>query len=78
MEPVLAVWSGLYLDGTIMTQAALQPYIQDTMDELEFIMGDKSTPYGGLRASLGYPNPWKINYVEVSFFVLIRILIMLT
>lgn len=78
MEPVLAVWSGLYLDGTVMSQAALQPYIQDTMDELEFIMGDKSTPYGGLRASLGYPNPWKINYVEVSFVVPIRIVIMLT
>jgi len=65
MEPIPAVWAGLYLDGTIMSQSALQPYVQDTLDELEFITGATSTPYGALRASLGYPNPWKINYVEV-------------
>jgi len=67
MEPVLAVWSRFYLDGTVITETALQPYIQDTVDELEVIMGDKSTPYGALRASLGYANLWKINYIEVRF-----------
>jgi hypothetical protein len=65
MEPLLAVWSGLYLDGTIIPESELQPYVQDALDELEFIMGDTSTSYGALRTSLGYPSPWKINYVEV-------------
>ncbi len=65
MEPILAVWAGLYLNHSVISSAALQPYVQDTMNELEFIMGDVSTPYGKLRASLGYPQPWTINYVEV-------------
>lgn len=69
MEPLLAVWSGLYLDGTIIPESELQPYVQDALDELEFIMGDTSTSYGALRASLGYPSPWKINYVEVRHLV---------
>jgi alpha-L-arabinofuranosidase len=33
---------------------------------LEFLMGSTSTKNGALRASLGYPNPWKINYVEIG------------
>ena len=41
-------------------------YVQDTLNELEFIMGPVSSPFGKLRASLGYPKPWKINYVEVG------------
>lgn len=38
------------------------------MNELEFIMGDVSTPYGALRAKLGFPEPWVIKYVEVGPF----------
>ncbi|CAD6444319.1 46e6c364-b35c-4f31-b992-b3303e9c9e31 [Sclerotinia trifoliorum] len=71
VEPVLAVWSGLYLNNgapgpIVVSEADLQPYVDDAMNELEFLMGDKSTKYGALRASLGYPEPWKINYVEVG------------
>ncbi|KAI9727456.1 MAG: hypothetical protein M1834_008400 [Cirrosporium novae-zelandiae] len=66
MEPVLAVWAGLYLDGTVISKAGLTTYIEDTMNELEFIMGDTSTEYGALRESLGYPDPWTIKYIEVG------------
>ena len=66
MEPVLAVWGGFYLNGPAIPEAGLQPYIDDALNELEFIMGDTSTTYGALRASLGYPEPWTIRYVEVG------------
>lgn len=66
MEPVLAVWAGYYLDQTVVSQADLGPYVQDTMNELEYIMGSVSTTYGALRASHGYPDPWAINYVEIG------------
>ncbi|KAF2204615.1 glycoside hydrolase [Delitschia confertaspora ATCC 74209] len=66
MEPVLAVWAGFYLDGPAIPESALQPYIDDALNELEFIMGDVSTPYGAMRAKLGYPKPWTIKYVEVG------------
>ena len=36
------------------------------MNELEFIMGPVSSPYGALRASLGYPKPWSIKFIEVG------------
>lgn len=71
VEPLLGVWSGLYLNNYVtppyvVSEADLQPYVDDAMNELEFLMGDTSTTYGALRASLGYPEPWKINYVEVG------------
>lgn len=66
MEPLLAVWSGLWLDGTVVAEADLEPYVQDALNELEFIMGDTSTTYGALRASLGYPDGWTIKYLEIG------------
>ncbi|CAN8100396.1 unnamed protein product [Discula destructiva] len=66
LEPVLAVWSGLYLDGTVIPEADLAPYVQDALDELEFLTGDASTTYGAQRAALGYPEPFPIKFVEVG------------
>ncbi|GAB7342511.1 hypothetical protein MBLNU457_g0701t1 [Dothideomycetes sp. NU457] len=66
MEPILAVWSGLYLDGTVIPEDQLQPYVQFALDELEFLMGDASTTYGTQRIALGYPQPFPIKYVEVG------------
>ena len=37
LEPILAVWDGLYLDGTILSEADLQPYVDDVLNELEFL-----------------------------------------
>ncbi len=38
LEPILAVWGGLYLDGEVVSEADLQPYIDDTLNELEFLL----------------------------------------
>ncbi len=50
LEPILAVWGGLYLDGEIISQEDLQPYIDDALNELEFLMVSQvlhqSIPYG--------------------------------
>lgn len=66
MEPVLAVWAGFYLNGPVIPEDELQPYIDDALNELEFITDNVDTTYGALRASIGYPDPWKIRYVEVG------------
>ena len=67
MEPLLAVWSGMYLGNhDYLSEADLAPYVTDTMNELEFILGDTSTTYGSLRASLGYPKPWTLKFVEIG------------
>lgn len=66
IEPVLAVWSGLYLDGTIVPEDELAPYVQDALNELELLMGDASTTYGAQRIALGYTDPFPIKFVEVG------------
>ena len=66
MEPVLAVWSGLYLNETHVSKNEIEPYVQSALDELEFLMGDTSTEWGSYRAQLGYPEPFVINFVEVG------------
>lgn len=65
-EPVLAVWSGEYLDETIVSEADLAPYVQSALDELEFLTGDASTTWGAVRVALGYEEPFSIKYVEVG------------
>lgn len=63
---MLAVWDGLALNGDIVPETELGVYVQDALDELEFLMGSVDTEYGALRASLGHPEPWVIKYVEVG------------
>jgi alpha-N-arabinofuranosidase len=63
---VLAAPAGLYLGGSAVAQSALQPLIDDFLDELEFLMGDNTTKHGALRTSLGYPKPWRVNFVEIG------------
>ncbi|KAI5275550.1 putative vacuolar segregation protein [Aureobasidium subglaciale] len=66
LEPILAVWDGFYLSGPVTPQDELGVWIRFALDELEFLMGSTSTTYGALRASLGYPEPFQINYVEIG------------
>lgn len=65
-HPVLAVWAGLSLDKQVIPEAELGPYIDDALNELEFLTGSADTEFGALRASLGYPDPWKLRYVEIG------------
>jgi len=64
--PVWAVWSGLYLDGEIVPQAQLGPYVTEALNVIEYITGNVSTPMGALRAANGQAAPWKLKYVEIG------------
>ena len=66
LEPVLILWAGLYLDGTVIPQDELHIYIEDALNEIEFLTGDPSTEYGAKRAALGYEEPFRLKYVGVS------------
>ncbi|EAW14375.1 alpha-L-arabinofuranosidase A [Aspergillus clavatus NRRL 1] len=66
IEPILAVWAGLALNGDVIPESELGMFIKDALDEIEFLTGSVDTKYGALRASLGYPKPWNIRYVEVG------------
>ncbi|RAH78090.1 glycoside hydrolase [Aspergillus japonicus CBS 114.51] len=66
MEPVLAIWAGLSLGGGIISGSALDPYIDDILNELEYVLGSTATTYGALRAKNGRTEPWPVKYIEVG------------
>ncbi|KAH8157393.1 hypothetical protein CIB48_g10846, partial [Xylaria polymorpha] len=66
MELILAVYAGLSLNGDIISQDQLQPFIDDALDQIEFIRGPPDSKWGAVRAQLGHPDPWELKYVEVG------------
>ncbi len=68
MEPVVGVYAGLHLNGghDVRTGEALRPFVQDALDEIEYITGDVNTKWGARRAKDGHPAPFKLTYVEIG------------
>jgi alpha-N-arabinofuranosidase len=68
MQPVLAVYAGLALrsGGEVAPGEALKPYVQDALDEIEYVTGDASTRWGAERARDGHPAPFALTYVEIG------------
>ncbi|THC94799.1 hypothetical protein EYZ11_005745 [Aspergillus tanneri] len=66
IEPILAIWAGFALNGDTIPEDELDVYVQDALNEIEFLTGSINTKYGALRASLGHPEPWTLRYVEVG------------
>lgn len=44
----------------------LGPYIQDALDLIEFAKGPVDSEWGKLRADMGHPEPFKLNYLGVG------------
>lgn len=66
-EPVLAVYAGYSLKGAYVKPGPdLDPYVQDALDEIEYVTGSASSKWGSLRAEAGHPAPFKLTYVEVG------------
>ncbi len=67
MQPVLAVYAGYSLEQEhVEPGAALEPYVQDALDEIEFVTGGTETKWGALRAKYGHPEPFALRYVEIG------------
>jgi len=67
MEPLLAVFAGYALRHDYVKPGPdLQPYVQDALDEIEYITGDTNTTWGAARARDGHPAPFPLHYVEVG------------
>jgi len=66
-DPVLAVYAGYSLKGAHVNPGAdLEPYVQDALDEIEYVMGPATSKWGAVRAKAGHPQPFKLTYVEVG------------
>ncbi len=44
----------------------LQPWIDDALDLIEFANGDPSTEWGAIRAKLGHPEPFGLEYIGIG------------
>ncbi|HEX4566302.1 MAG TPA: alpha-L-arabinofuranosidase C-terminal domain-containing protein [Vicinamibacterales bacterium] len=66
-EPVLAVYAGYSLKGAHVDPGRdLEPYIQDALDEIEYVSGPATSKWGALRAQAGHPAPFTLTYVEIG------------
>ena len=67
MQPVLAVYAGYSLEQEHVDPGpALEPYVQDALDEIEYVTGDADTKWGAERVKDGHPAPFPLRYVEVG------------
>jgi len=66
-EPLLGVYAGYSLNGDhVDAGPLLKPYVEDALDEIEYVIGDKSTYWGAKRVADGHPEPFKLTYVEIG------------
>jgi alpha-N-arabinofuranosidase len=67
MQPVLAVYAGYSLRGEHVNPGAdLEPYVQDALDEIEYVTGGPDTKWGAERVKDGHPALFKLTYVEIG------------
>ncbi len=67
MQPVLAVYAGYSLAGEHVDPGpALEPYVQDALDEIEYATGGADTKWGAERVKDGHPAPFALHYIEVG------------
>ena len=67
MEPVLAVYAGYSLaQDHVDPGPALEPYVQDALDEIEYVSGSTGTKWGAERAKDDHPAPFPLHYIEVG------------
>jgi len=67
MEPVLAVYGGYSLGGQVVKAGPdLDAYVQEALDEIEYVTGAAETEWGAVRAKNGHPAPFALHYIEVG------------
>jgi alpha-N-arabinofuranosidase len=70
MEPLLAVYAGYSMNRQGLQRVApgrdLEPYVQEALDEIEYVTGSASTIWGARRVKDGHPAPFPLTYVEIG------------
>ncbi len=66
-EPLLAVYAGYSLKGKHINPGPdLEPFVQEALEEIEYVIGDTNTTWGARRAKDGHPAPFELAYVEIG------------
>jgi alpha-N-arabinofuranosidase len=64
MEPLLAVYAAYSMREGPTPE--IDPYVQDALDEIEYVTGDASTKWGAQRIKDGHKAPFTLHYVEIG------------
>lgn len=66
-EPLLGLYAGYSLQGDhVDAGPLLKTYIDDALEEIEYVTGDATTYWGAKRIADGHPAPFKLTYVEIG------------
>lgn len=65
-EPLVAVFAGYTLNGDHLTADYIGPFVQDALDEIEYITGGPETKWGAQRVKDGHPTPFPLHYLEIG------------
>jgi len=67
MQPLLGVYAGYSLGGQLVKPGPdLDLYVQEAMEEIEYVTGGTDTKWGAVRARDGHPAPFTLHYVEIG------------
>jgi alpha-L-arabinofuranosidase len=67
MQPLLGIYAGYSLSGQVVKPGPdLEPYVQEGMEEIEYVTGGTDTKWGAVRARDGHPAPFTLHYVEIG------------
>ena len=67
MQPLLAVYAGYSLGGQHVNPGPdLEPYVNDALEEIEYVTGAPTSQWGAVRAKNGHPEPFHLTYVEIG------------
>jgi alpha-L-arabinofuranosidase len=65
--PVVQVGvNGCGVSRPLTTPEQLAPFIQDTLDLIEFANGSTATQWGAVRAALGHPKPFGLKFIALG------------
>jgi alpha-N-arabinofuranosidase len=67
MQPVLGIYAGYSLGGQVVKPGPdLVPYIEEGLEEIEYVTGGTETKWGAARERDGHPAPFGLRYVEIG------------
>jgi len=66
-KPLLGVYAGYALNGQVVKAGpGLRPFVEEALDEIEYIVGGPETKWGARRIKDGHPKPFPLEWVEVG------------
>ncbi len=67
MQPVLGIYAGYSLGGEVVKPGLdLDPYVQEGLEEIEYVMGAADTKWGAVRTRDGHAAPFSLRYIEIG------------